>query len=426
MDQNVAPLLRRVPADKQEHGIHWAPALVPLCVPGPIVFPLHVDDRSSMDAIVDHGHIATVCATTALALLLEHSGDRNQLVSRPASATFNVLDARVAFCHVSIAAALRRVHGEDAFLALPLQLLDARACQPVVAMDDVKGSPDALVAIERRHKGTAHVPDVLDHVTVLVVSHLMVMDPKDFVVHGVTLGSSEDVHLVTCSMQCRRELCDVRGDATHRYGVQCLPSQHCDLEGSLAGDDVLGALNTRQDALTRTGKPGLRNHIEDLFHCPVFVTALQHLPVKPCGSAALAEVEAKAASLNRHAEAREEGGLVRNRRCNLAHPLALLVHNGSCQPKVANRDLVCASGLLEVLVELCRLLRQPPATMGVYHRRDAREVEPVHAILGHPEGEAGEKIPLHFLILILEDAATGDRICRLRAIPEVLVAEAVA
>mmetsp|Transcript_70712 Transcript_70712/g.210865 ORF Transcript_70712/g.210865 Transcript_70712/m.210865 type:complete len:570 (+) Transcript_70712:1772-3481(+) len=293
-------------------------------------------------------------------------------------------------------------------------------------MDDVEGPPYALVAVEGRNEGAAHVPDVLHHAAVLVVGHLVIVDAKDLVLHGAALSAGEDVDLMPCAVQSPRELGDVRGDAADGNGVQRLPREHRDLQGALADDGVLRRLDARQDGLPGAGEPRARHALQELARRPILVAALQELPEDPRRPAALPEVEAQAAALDGRAEAREEGGVVGDHGRDLAQPLGLLVHDGSRQPQVANGGCVDAAGLLEVLDQLLRPLGQPAAALGVDHGGDAREAEAVQTEPGHPEGQAGQQVPLDLPVLVPEDARPRDRVRRLHSVPEVLVGEAVA
>mmetsp|Transcript_18053 Transcript_18053/g.49825 ORF Transcript_18053/g.49825 Transcript_18053/m.49825 type:complete len:706 (-) Transcript_18053:1975-4092(-) len=387
-DQDIAALLSGVPADKEEHGVHGVPALVPFGVARPVVVPLHVDDWPSVDPVVDHGHLAAVSAAGALALLLEYAGDCDELVRGAAGATLNVLDAGVPLTHVAVAAALGGVHGEDALLALPFQLLDRGACKPIVAMHEVEGAPDAFMAVQRMHKGAAHVADVLDHAAVAAVGYLVVVDAQDGVVHGSALRAGKDVHLVPRAVQRGRELRDVRRHAAHGDGVQGLPSEHGDLQGPLADDAVLRRLHACDHGLADARASRPHHGLQELAHHPVLIAPLQELPEELGRRAALPEVKAQAPTLDGHAEAWEEGGLIGDRGCLLAQQPALLVHNGVGQPQVLHRRLVHHSGFLHVLFQLLQVLRQPPPTRGVDHGGDAREVEAIEAVLGHPEAEA--------------------------------------
>mmetsp|Transcript_56070 Transcript_56070/g.146179 ORF Transcript_56070/g.146179 Transcript_56070/m.146179 type:complete len:200 (-) Transcript_56070:61-660(-) len=73
VEKQVWTLLDSQTPNEEEHGCHDIKALVSLCVPCPIVLPLHVHNGLGMNSVVDYLDLPAINVVVGAHLVLEHA-----------------------------------------------------------------------------------------------------------------------------------------------------------------------------------------------------------------------------------------------------------------------------------------------------------------------------------------------------------------
>mmetsp|Transcript_36779 Transcript_36779/g.71784 ORF Transcript_36779/g.71784 Transcript_36779/m.71784 type:complete len:326 (-) Transcript_36779:27-1004(-) len=220
LHEQVRPLLRRQPPDKERHGVQRADAV-------PRLDGARVDGAEvggEVDAVVHHAQLVCVDAELQLDLVAQHARHADDAVRHVRHLLLDLADALRLPAVVDVAAPpkLGAVDSHHCGTAHVLALHHRLGREPVVAVAHVElGALELLALAHEPAEAVAHVVALCDKVWIKRNGDAVHMHPVHNLVRELPIPRPRvDVHLVPSPLQPRRELRHVRRHAPHRDRVQ--------------------------------------------------------------------------------------------------------------------------------------------------------------------------------------------------------------